>query len=261
MSDSFRHRMREGRIQIGLFMSLNSLAATEAVALSGYDYAVFDAEHSPMALPVLHGMLSALACGGTEAVVRTASHDVAAIKHYLDLGVKTLMFPNVNNAEQAAHLVRATRYPPEGFRGVAGTIRASRYGRDKSYLQTANAGITVWAQIESREGLAHVDEIAATPGVDGIYFGPNDMSADFGTPGQPGSAANVARITDAVRRVRAAGKAAGILCGEAEFDHYADAGVSIFAFASDAALLVRSADALAAKYAAQRGTRRAGAPT
>lgn len=254
MSMPFRQAMQEGRIQIGLFLSLNSLAATEAVARSGFDYAVFDAEHSPQTLTTLHGMLAALAQGETEAVVRTASHDTAAIKHYLDLGITTLMFPNVTSGSQAAHLVAATRYPPQGFRGVAGTTRASNYGRDKSYLQTANQGVTVWAQIESREGLAHVDEIANTAGVDAIYFGPNDMAADFGVPGQAGSAENTARIVSAVARVREAGKAAAILCSEAQFEHYADAGVSIFAFASEASLLVRAADALVGKYTASRGT-------
>jgi 4-hydroxy-2-oxoheptanedioate aldolase len=253
MSRDFCRTMRAGGIQLGLFMSLNGLASTEAIALSGYDYVVFDAEHSPVALPALHGMLAALAAGGTEAVVRTASHDTAAIKHYLDLGVKTLMFPNVASGEQARHLVRATRYPPEGFRGVAGTMRASSYGRDKTYLKTANAGIVVWAQIESREGLARLDDVVATDGVDGIYFGPNDMAADFGTPGQAASPENVQRITEAARRVRAAGKAAAVLCGETEFELYAAAGVSIFAFASDASLLVRAADTQVAKYAAVRG--------
>lgn len=253
--NAFKSTQAAHGLQFGLFMSFNALACADAVAGSGFDYVVFDAEHSPMTLSTLHQQLAAISIeGGPEPVVRLASsHDPAAIKHCLDLGVRTLMFPNVTSRAQAESLVTWTRYAPEGCRGVAGTMRASRWGRDKRYIHEANAGINVWAQIESRAGLAAVDEIAGTPGVDLVYFGPSDMAADHGEPGQPGSPANAERIVRAAARVRACGKAAGILCGEAEFEHYAKAGISTFAFASDASLLVRAADALASKYAPQRG--------
>ncbi len=247
----FLDAARADRTQIGLFSSLVSPAAVEAIAHSGFDYVVFDAEHSPLAVPQLHLLLLALAAGRSEAVVRTASHDPAAVKHYLDLGVRTLMFPNVSDANEARALVRATRYPPAGFRGVAGTMRASRYGRERGYLEQANARICVLAQIESRRGLAHIGDIAAVQGIDAVYFGPNDMAADHGWLGQPGREENVAAIEAATAQVRACGKAAGILCGEHERERYQRAGIRIFAFASDASLLVRAADAMVAKHRAE----------
>jgi 4-hydroxy-2-oxoheptanedioate aldolase len=240
-------------LQFGLFIGLNGLASTEAIAGSGFDYVVFDAEHTPLTLDSLHAQLTALGRDGPQAVVRVASHDNAGIKHCLDLDVRTLMFPNVTSRAQAEALVRATRYAPDGYRGVAGTTRASHWGRNKRYLHEANSGISVWAQVESRAGIAAVEEVAGTAGVDLVYFGPNDMAADFGEVGQSGGPANVERIMRAAASVRRLGKAAGILCAQADFERYCNAGISNFCFASDASLLVRAADELAAKYAPWRG--------
>ncbi|MPS27459.1 aldolase/citrate lyase family protein [Pigmentiphaga sp.] len=257
MKQPFHEAIRQDGLRFGLFVSLNSAIAAEALAPSGFDYVVIDAEHSPLTPAGLHGMLTAFGTAGPEAIVRAASHDTPPIQQYLDLGVRTLIFPNVRDAADARRVVAATRYPPQGHRGVAGTIRASRYGRDKSYLGQANDHIVVLAQIESRAGLANLDEIVATDGVDGIYFGPNDMAADHGDLGQPMAAANVERLTHAIRRVRELGKIAGILCAETQLELYASAGATLFAFASDASLLVKAADELAARHAGRHpGERR-----
>ncbi len=208
---------------------------------------LFDAEHSPSTLPHLHAQLAALTGGGTASIVRVPGISLSAFKHYLDLGVAGLMVPNVASAEDAALAVSYTRYPPRGVRGIAGTVRATNYGRDGNYLATAEERISLIAQIESARGIDRVDAIARTDGVDAVFIGPNDLAADIGHLGEPRHPAVVAVVEEALRAIRSAGKSAGVLCGEPDCSRYVEAGATMVALGSDLGLMVRAADALAAR--------------
>lgn len=245
----FKQLLAARHPQFGLFCVSNSLQTAEVLAGSGFDFIVFDAEHSPQSLPHLHAQFNALAGTQTTCAVRVPSLDLVAIKHCLDLGANTLMVPNVGTVEQARDAVRFSRYPVDGgIRGVGGTMRATRYGRDRAYFTQAAAQTCVMVQIESREGLANLDAICAVDGIDLVFFGPADLSADMGHMGQPGHPDVVLAIKDGIRCAGAHGVAAGVMAGEADCASYVDAGATVVILGSDLALLVRGADALAARF-------------
>lgn len=242
-----------GHPQFGLFCVSNSLQTAEALAGSGFDFVVFDTEHSPQSLPHLHAQFTALAGTQTACVTRVPSLDLVAIKHCLDLGAHALLVPNVGTADQARDAVRFSRYPADGgVRGVGGTMRATRYGRDKAYFAQAAAQTCVMVQIESREGLANLDAICAVDGIDLVFFGPADLSADMGYMGQPTHPDVVLAIEDGIQRARVHGVAAGVMAGETECARYVEAGATLVILGSDLALLVRGADALAARFVQPR---------
>lgn len=248
-SVAMKQTLREGRPIFGMFCCLPTFQTIEAIASSGFDFLVFDAEHSPTSPAAIHMQLAALAHCKTASVVRIPSQDLVAIKHYLDLGVDALMIPNVENAEQARQVVRYTRYPPQGIRGIGGSVRATDYFRDGGYYARANERVCVMAQIESPEGLKNLDEICAVDGVDVVFFGPNDFAAQSGLIGQAGHADVVAAMERGMRRAKELGKASGILCGEAQVERYLKAGTQVVAVGSEVGILVRGADELAKRLA------------
>jgi 4-hydroxy-2-oxoheptanedioate aldolase len=172
--NAFKHAIAKGQLQIGLWCSLCSPLAIEVVSHSGYDWLLLDTEHSPNELPDILAQLQAAQGGGSSCVVRPAWNDMVLIKRYLDIGAQTLLLPFVQTPEEAKRAVECTRYPPGGVRGITGSGRASRYGRVKDYLKNASSEICVLVQVETREALARIEEIASVEGVDGVFIGPND---------------------------------------------------------------------------------------
>jgi 4-hydroxy-2-oxoheptanedioate aldolase len=247
--NAFKHAIAAGQLQIGLWSSLASTIAADVVSDSGFDWILLDTEHSPNELPSLLGQLQVLARSATSPVVRPAWNDPVLFKRILDIGAQTLLVPYVQNAEEAQRAVLATRYPPAGIRGVTGSGRASRYGRVKDYLKTAEREIAVLVQVETGTALDQLEAIAAVEGVDGVFIGPSDLAASLGHIGNPAHADVQARIEDAVKRLKALGKPAGILTGnEDEARRYIDWGYTFVAVGVDLGLLSRSADALAKKF-------------
>jgi 4-hydroxy-2-oxoheptanedioate aldolase len=244
-----KRALRDGQTQIGLWSSLSSHIAAEIVAGAGFDWILIDTEHSPNELADVHRQLQAMQGSATSAVVRPAWNDPVAFKRLLDLGVQSLLVPYVQNAEEARRAVAATRYPPDGIRGVATTTRASRYGRVKDYLGRAHDEICVILQIETRAALAGLEAIAAVEGVDGLFIGPSDLAADMGHLGNNAHPDVRAAIDEAIGRIRATGRAAGILTPvEADARRWLDLGCNLLAVGSDAGILARQADALASTF-------------
>jgi 4-hydroxy-2-oxoheptanedioate aldolase len=245
----FKQEIAAGRLQIGLWCSLCSNIAAELVSYSGFDWLLLDTEHSPNEVPDILGQLQASARGTAHAIVRPAWNDPVLIKRCLDIGAETLLLPYVQNAEEARRAVEATRYPPVGIRGVTGSGRASKFGRVADYLKRANEEVCVLVQVETREALDRLDEIAAVRGVDGVFIGPSDLSASFGHIGNPAHREVQGAIEDAGRRIRAAGKGAGILTGnEEEARRYIGWGYNFVAVGTDLVLLARAADSLAQRF-------------
>jgi len=247
--NEFKAALSGGKLQIGLWSSLCSNIVTEIVADSGFDWILLDTEHSPNEVPDLLSQMQALSRGTATAIVRPAWNDQVLIKRILDIGATCVLVPYVQNAEEARRAVAATRYPPNGVRGVTGSGRAARYGRIKDYLREADEQICVLVQVETREALDHLDEIAGVAGVDGVFIGPADLAASLGHAGNPQHVEVQAAIEAAVRRLGIIGKPAGILSfSPEEARRYIDWGCSFVAVGSDLALLARSADALAAEF-------------
>lgn len=247
----FKAALKAGQPQIGLWCSLTSSVAIESIADSGYDWLLIDTEHAPNELPDVQGHLRAIAASPTNAIVRPAWNDAVLLKRLLDVGAQSVLVPFVQNAEEARRAVAATRYPPQGIRGVSVATRANGFGRIKDYFARANNEICVLVQVETRTALTEVEAIAAVDGVDGVFIGPSDLAADMGHLGASGHAEVHATIADGIGRIRASGKAAGILAPvEADARKWLDMGCSFVAVGSDLGLLVRGSEALLARFRA-----------
>src|SRR3954471_7230336 len=200
--NEFRRAIREGRPQIGLWSSLCSNLSIEAIAGSGFDWILIDTEHAPNEVLMVHGQLQAMATSPSAAVVRPAWNDLVMIKRLLDIGAHNLLIPYVQTPEEAHAAVAATRYPPQGVRGVAVTHRSNRFGRVKDYYQRINDEICVIVQIETQLALKNLEGIAAVDGVDGLFIGPSDMAAAFGHVGNSGHPEVRKAIEGAFERIR-----------------------------------------------------------
>ncbi|MBV6489230.1 MAG: 4-hydroxy-2-oxo-heptane-1,7-dioate aldolase [Pseudorhodoplanes sp.] len=245
----FKQALRDKRLQIGLWASLSSNYTAEVIAGAGFDWILIDTEHSPADIGCVFGQLQAVAPYPTTPIVRLPWNDMVTIKRYLDIGIQTLLIPQVSNAREAQDAVRSARFPLAGVRGVAGTTRATRFGRVKEYFRKADSDICMLVQVESREALDNIEAIAAIDGIDGIFIGPGDLHASFGFVGERANAEVLPRIDDAIRRIVKSGKAAGILTdNEANARRWIDLGALFVAVGSDVGLLARGADALAARY-------------
>jgi 4-hydroxy-2-oxoheptanedioate aldolase len=245
----FKHAIAAGTQQLGLWSSLSSNYTVEVLAGAGFDWLLLDTEHSPNDLESVLTQLQACAPYPTHPVVRVAWNDTVLIKRYLDIGTQSLLIPFVQNAEEARAAVAATRYPPLGVRGVAGTTRANRFGRVPGYAKRAHEELCVLLQVETKEALDNIEAICAVEGVDGVFIGPADLHASLGYTGETGNPAVVPMIEDAIRRIRKAGKAAGVLtAAEPEVRRYMAAGCTFTAVGADVGVLARGVEALLAKY-------------
>ena len=247
--NQFKRGMQAGKPQIGLWSSLSSHYSVEVIAGSGFDWLLLDTEHSPNDLENVLTHLQAASAYPTTAIVRPAWNDMVLIKRFLDVGVQTLLIPYVQTPEEAADAVAYTRYPLRGVRGVAGTTRATRFGRIKDYYKRAEEELCVLLQVETRLGLDNLDAICDTEGVDGVFIGPADLSAGLGHLGNIPHAEVQKAIDDAIKRIRAAGKAPGILAPvEADARRYLDLGCLFVAVGADVGLLARESEKLCAKF-------------
>jgi 4-hydroxy-2-oxoheptanedioate aldolase len=247
-TNKFKKALKDGKPQIGIWSSLSSHIVAEILAHAGYDWVLLDTEHSPNELPMVQSQLHAMTGGTASGVVRPAWNDMVLVKRFLDIGAQSLLLPYVQTAEEAQNAVRYTRYPQAGLRGVAGSTRAAGYGRTKDYMKRAHEEICLLVQAETRKSLANLEAICEVDGVDGVFIGPNDLSADLGHLGNWQHPDVWKAMEDAAKRIRKAGKAPGILVGEADGQRCLDAGFLFVAVGADTGMLVRGADALAAKF-------------
>src|SRR5882672_748543 len=178
--NKFKRALAAKQTQIGLWMSLTSPFATEVVAGAGFDWILLDMEHSANDLPEIVHHLRAAQGGTAEPIVRVPWNEPVMVKRVLDVGAQSLLFPFVQSADEARRAVAATRYPPNGIRGVAGLTRANRYGRVKDYAKRAADELCVLVQVETQQALGEIEAIAAIDGVDGLFIGPADLSASMG---------------------------------------------------------------------------------
>lgn len=245
----FKRSLLAGRQQVGLWVSLASAYSAEIVAGSGFDWLLIDTEHSPNEVDNTLAQLQAVAASATPAVVRPAWNDKVLIKRHLDIGAQTLLVPYVQNAEEAAAAVAATRFPPHGIRGVAGMTRATRYGRVADYAKRAHEELCVLVQVESKPALDALEAIARCEGVDGVFIGPADLAAGLGHPGEQAHPEVQSAIRDALARIKACGKAAGILAtDDASARRYIEWGTTFTAVGLDAMILARETEKLAARF-------------
>jgi len=256
-TNHFKRALHAGQVQIGIWSALPAPYVSELIAGAGYDWVLLDAEHTPTDVPQMLHQLQAVAAARpapgsarpTHPVVRPPWNDLVLIKRYLDLGVQSLLLPFVQNAHEAQAAVRAIRYAPQGARGMGGVMRASNFGRIARYEARAADELCLLVQVETAEALDELEAIASVDGIDGVFIGPADLSASLGWPGQPRHP-QVERIIDtAIARIRACGKAAGIVMVDAQRARQClELGAQFVAVAFDVLLLRDGLDAALAPF-------------
>jgi len=245
----FKAALRAGEPQIGLWSALCSNIVAEIIAGAGFDWIVIDTEHGPNEIPDVLAQLQAMSKGTAEPVVRCAWNDAVMIKRILEVGGRSLLVPFVQNAGEARQAVAAARYPPRGVRGFSAAPRANLYGRVADYHLHAHEETCVLVQVETRAAINEIEAIASVDGVDGIFIGPGDLAADLGHLADPGHAEVQAAIAGSCARIRAAGKAAGILASRPDDpSRYLEMGFTFVAVGSDVGVLARGAEKLAEQW-------------
>jgi 2-keto-3-deoxy-L-rhamnonate aldolase RhmA len=240
--NAFKRNLKRTPPMIGVWSMSGSTVAAEALGFAGYDFIVLDMEHAPNDAPRVLGLLQAVAGSPASPVVRLQWNDTVTVKHLLDFGAQSLMFPYVQDADEARKAVAATRYPPDGVRGFAGMSRATRYGAVTDYPRNAAGEICVILQLETKKAIANLEEIAVVPGVDCIFVGPGDLSADMGFIGQSGHPEVQKVLADAAARCARLGMPSGILAGNSsQARDYLGYGFSWVASGSDLGLMMSNA--------------------
>ena len=249
--NSLKARLSNGENTTGLWLSMANSYTAELAGYIGFDWLMIDGEHAPNDLRTIMEQLQVLRNSASPVAVRPPIGEVYLIKQLLDMGAQSLLIPMVESGAQAEMLVKAVRYPPRGIRGVgAGSARATSFGTIDNYTATADDQICLMLQIETRAGVASLDAIASTEGVDCVFIGPSDLSADMGYPGNPYAPEVLAVIEDAIKRIRAHGKAAGVfMTDQTHAKRFRDLGANMIAIGSDVAVLVGGLKALKQAYA------------
>jgi 4-hydroxy-2-oxoheptanedioate aldolase len=257
--NTFKQALARKQVQIGLWVGLADAYVAEILAGTGYDWLLIDGEHAPNDIRSLLAQLQAVASAWSaqphdaprsHPIVRVPVGEPALIKQVLDLGAQTVLVPMVDTAAQAASLVRAMRYPPDGIRGMGSALaRASRWQAYTDYLHEANGQTCLLVQAETVEAMVNLDAIAATDGVDGVFIGPADLSASMGHVGDPGHVDVQHAIAEGIARIVHAGKAAGILAtSEEQARRWLAAGATFVAVGVDTMVLSGAARQLLARF-------------
>ena len=248
--NSLKHRLAKGEVLHGCWLGMADAYVAEIAGTCGFDWLLIDGEHAPNDIRSLSDQLAAVIVSRSVPIIRLPDDDPAKIKQALDIGAQNLIIPMVETAAQADRIYRATRYAPEGMRGVGSSLaRASKFSAIPDYLSTANAEICLILQIESRAGLAALDDILAVKGIDCVFIGPSDLAADMGHLGQPDHPDVKSAVLDALRRIRQAGVSAGVLSTDETYLHDCKtAGANFVAVGIDVTLYASALRTVAAKW-------------
>jgi len=248
--NTFKKALADGKTLFGCWLVLADTFSAELMGTAGFDWLVIDGEHAPNDLRSILAQLQVLEASGSHPVVRVPIGETWLLKQVLDAGAQTVLVPMVDNAAQARQLVRDVTYPPDGDRGVGYALtRAARFSQITDYGSTADAQICLLVQIESRAGLLALDDILEIDGIDGVFIGPADLAADMGHMGNALHPDVQSAIMDALTRIDASGKAAGILSTNDDMTNDAiNAGARFIAVGADVLLLSHAAQALANKW-------------
>ena len=251
---NLKQRLKQGETLNGCWLNLGTSITAEIVGLAGFDWVLIDLEHGAGAEKDVLSQLQALEHGTASVIVRVESAHSQRIHRILDMGAEGIMCPRISNPAEARDVVQGLYYPPDGKRGVAKMVRATRFGKDfNEYYKNSKDTILGIVQIETAEVLNHLDEVAAMDGIDVLFIGPSDLTMELGIFGQfdhPLFKDALRRTVDAAGK---AGKATGILLfNPGDYNTYRDLGIRLIACGSDATFVSEGARNMAAKLKAAR---------
>ncbi|GEM79682.1 4-hydroxy-2-oxoheptanedioate aldolase [Vibrio superstes] len=243
----FKQALKQSDPLWGLWLGLPDTSCAEICGSAGFDWVLIDGEHASFDLSDIKYHLQALEPHSASSIVRAEDSNPTLIKRLLDIGAQTLLVPMVNTAEQAQEVVKSAMYPPLGTRGIGSALaRASQWNRIPQYLHRANDQTCILVQVETKQAIDNIEEIAAIEGIDGIFIGPSDLSGSMGHIGNPDHPEVVAAIDHAIRVINQSGKASGILSlNPKQAQEYASRGVKFIGAGVDTLLLRLSAENLA----------------
>ena len=247
--NSLKRDLLAGKRLIGCWSSLSNAITTEALGVAGFDWILLDGEHSPNDVSTFIPQLMALKDSVSAPVVRPTCNDAVEIKRLLDAGFYNFLIPFVESVDEARRAVSATRYPPQGIRGVSVSQRSNRYGTIPDYFTTVNQHMCVMVQIENLAGAAAARDIAALDGVDCLFVGPSDLAAGMGHIGNAGHPDVQAVIAAVFADAKACGKPSGILAPvEADARRYLAMGATFVGVGSDLGTFRSATQALCDRY-------------
>ncbi|NBZ87990.1 aldolase/citrate lyase family protein [Stagnihabitans tardus] len=248
-TNRLKARLAAGDTVHGCWLGMAEPYLAEMAGTAGFDWLLIDGEHAPNDLRSISAQLAVLRGGPADAVVRVPVGEAWMIKQVMDAGAQSLMVPMVETGAQAQAIYEATRYPGAGVRGIGSSLaRASMFSDVADYLKTADEQVCLILQVESRKALENLDDILAVP-ADCVFVGPSDLAADMGHLGGAGHPEVKAAVFDTLRRIRAAGKAAGVLTtDEAYIAEAKVAGANFVGVGIDVLLYVQAMRSLAARY-------------
>lgn len=246
--NSFKQKLISHENQFGCWLGLASGYVAEVATTAGFDWLLIDAEHAPNDLPKIVEQLQVVSASKSHPIVRLPIGQTHTVKQVLDAGAQTLLIPMVESAQQATDMVKAMRYPPNGVRGVGSALaRSSNFNAIPDYLSTADDQMCLIVQIETRAGVDSLDEILAVEGVDCVFIGPADLSADMGMLGQNDTPEFHEILNQLFKRIRASGKAAGTLAlNQHSIASALDSGASFIGVGVDVLLYANAMRELAA---------------
>ncbi len=245
--------LKRGEVVPGIWCHTGSPDLAEAAARLGWPSVYVDLEHGPIGLDQAVHIHRAVLSAGGDVVLRVPSNDPVVLKHALDRGFRTIMVPMVNSAAEAEALANACRYPPAGERGyAAAVVRGSGYGVMEGYLARANDELLLIAQIEHVEAVPKIAEIAAVPGIDALFIGPNDLAGSIGKLERLGEPDVLALCETVERETLASGVYLGsILRPGRTYGDLVKVGAQLIAGPSDVALFVEGARGALAGFVAE----------
>ena len=242
--------LRAGKKLSCAWLQAASPITAEVFAQAGFDVLLIDMEHGPGDIMTLVSQVQAMKGEKAVPFVRAPWNDFVIVKRILDAGAYGLIIPYVSTREEAEAAVRAAKYPPEGIRGIAGSVRAAHYGQGSlDYFDTANRDVFVFVQVETPAAVKNIDEILAVPGVDGIFIGPMDLATTHGYRGKPGTPEIQTIIRGLEEKIKAKGKAIATVCSDfADAKAKYDRGYNMITLISDTANLARLAREETARF-------------
>ncbi|HSW35531.1 MAG TPA: aldolase/citrate lyase family protein [Candidatus Limnocylindrales bacterium] len=243
MTNKLQLMLQNGGIAVGPFIKLTSPAIVEIFGHAGFDFVVIDTEHGPMNIESAENLVRAAKLVGITPIIRVRSNDPSLISRALDIGAGGVQVPQVSTAEQAKSVVRASRFAPDGERGVCCYVRAASYSHvnKHTYFKQANRDILVIVHIEGAEGVANLPDIVTVEGIDVIFIGPYDLSQSLGIPGEVEHPLVIGKMQQIVKVARKAGVVVGTFVDDINAaKKWMNAGIQYVSYSVDVGILYKA---------------------